>query len=272
MIVAPATARPNPFPAPAPWADPLSAERLPERLRADAIEHGRALALRHGDDLLGAPLGYADVVAAIGNRRLQLLSDARAGRLSAAQSRFAAAVDAGDAAATQLKAAVEAARELGIDHPSMPTLGHRIAAIVVLQLVALASCGAIVGTCVWWVASAVPPAVICGLATSLAIGHRLRVPLVLIVTSLAIARVGRATDRDLAASAAVAAAEADRDAVRARSAALAKAEIGLADELLALHLKAATTAMPNGSLSGGARLDAGHLELAMPDWMLNDTP
>lgn len=111
---------------PAPWPDPLTGERPPEHLRRDAIAHGEALARRHGDDLLGTPLRYADVVAATANRRLQLVTSARSSRLASAQARLAGAIEARDIATARLDAALAAAQKLGVDDVLAPLLGYRV--------------------------------------------------------------------------------------------------------------------------------------------------
>lgn len=106
-----------------------------------------------------------------------------------------------------------------------------------------------------------------GLACALVAAYLCRVPLQLIWQSLAAARVARAGREELAASAQVAAADADRRAVRERAVALAAAERSLAAELVALHLEAATVALPADALGRGSRLQSAEVELELPRWI-----
>jgi len=245
--------------------DPFEPEAAHEHLREQAVASGAELARRHGDDLVGPPLGYAPVVAAIARERLDLLTAARAVRLKQADGRLLAARDADARRGVQLEHANRAAADLGVAHPAAPISRARLAAGVAFYGGATVAAGFLGGL----VVTRVTDLLAAGLASGVAIASVIAALVSSrseLARTLAHRRAYRALGALGGATSELVEAETRRDCLRTQAAALARAEVDLADELLELHREAATRALPPAALADGGRLVAGEVELELPTW------
>ena len=100
--------------APRPEPNPFRPEADHERLRSAARDHGASLVRRHADDIVGRQLHYADRVEPLAEQRLAALGERRTEFLGEAEGRLAGAREALVRADRAVNEVIESAEAAGI--------------------------------------------------------------------------------------------------------------------------------------------------------------